>query len=177
MPTLARKRVSLFATFAAVVLLAALLAWGLPGQRGEPAPEVTFELLDGTRQALADWRGRAVLVNFWATTCAPCIEELPELRALHRRWNSYGLEIIGVAMPYDPPSYVQAFQQRYALPYPIALDVTGTVTRAFKKVLAVPTSFLIDTDGTIVYTHVGRLDSARIERILRRRLDGEGDDS
>ena len=177
MPTLARKRASLFVTFAAIAVLAALLAWGLPGQRREPAPDVTFELLDGSRQSLADWRGHAVLVNFWATTCAPCIEELPDLRALHRRWHSYGLEIVGVAMPYDPPSYVQAFQERHALPYPIALDVTGTLTRAFKNVQAVPTSFLIDTDGTVLYTHIGRLDIARIERILRRRLEGETEDS
>jgi len=176
MPTLARQRASLFVTFAAAILLAGLLAWGLPGGRHEAAPDVTFELLDGRRQALADWRGHVVLVNFWATTCAPCIEELPELRALYQRWNGYGLEMVGVAMPYDPPSYVQSFQQRHALPYPIALDVAGTVTRAFRHVQAVPTSFLIGADGTMLYEHVGRLDSARIERILRRHLDGETDD-
>jgi len=176
MPTLARKRVSLFATFAAAIVFAGLLAWGLPSERHRPAPDVTFEMLDGRQLALADWRGRMVLVNFWATTCAPCVEELPELRTLYRRWNSYGLEVVGVAMPYDPPNYVQRFQDENRLPYPIALDAAGNVTRAFQHVQVVPTSFLIGTDGTVLYEHVGRLDSGRIERLLRRHLDGEADE-
>lgn len=130
------------------------------------APDVTFELLDGRRVALNTYQGRPVLVLFWATSCKICIEEIPGLIRLYREFKPRGFELIAVAMPYDPPSSVKAFNDQYKLPYPIALDVEGKVYRAFGDVPGTPTFYLINDQGRIVLRASGRLDLPRLRREL-----------
>lgn len=159
-----RRRASLLVVFGLIALLGALAALLLPGRR-DTAPDVTFTLLDGRTQALSALRGRPVLVSFWATSCAPCIEELPDLVRLYRELKPKGFELIAVAMPYDPPLHVQDFVRRHDVPYPVALDVSGAAARAFEKVEFIPIAFLIDPGGEIVLRHIGKLD---IERVRKR---------
>src|ERR1700756_5756731 len=77
--------------------------------RVEQAPAVSYTLLDGRRSDLAALRGHVVLVNFWATNCAPCVEEMPAMAANWRRFSPQGFETLAVSMPYDAPALVSNF--------------------------------------------------------------------
>ncbi|GMR04053.1 MAG: TlpA disulfide reductase family protein [Gammaproteobacteria bacterium] len=131
-----------------------------------------FILLDENKLSLTELRGRPVLVGLWATSCPPCVEEVPDLIALYRELHPRGLEFIAVAMPYDPLSHVLAFSRRYRIPYPIALDVAGKAVRAF-DVGPIPAAFLISPEGNIVYHQLGKLDIGKAQRIILRLLGEE----
>lgn len=154
-----------------VLLLGAILAgplawWLLPTRT---APDVAFTPLAQGPRHLTELRGRPVLVSFWATTCPPCVEELPDLRRLYEAMQPRGLELLAVAMPYDPPLYVEKFTHRHELPWPVILDVDGTVSRSF-GVAHVPTAFLIGPGGEILFQQSGKLDTARVARIIETLL-------
>jgi peroxiredoxin len=160
---------------APLVLLAtaAALAWAatllfLPAS-SVPA-DTEFVLLDGKKISVQSLRGRPVLVCFWATTCDPCVAELPDLIRLYQDWHQLGFELIAVAMPDDPPTVVQAFVQHHHLPYPVALDIDGKVTSAFGGVPYIPVAYLIAPDGTIVLSYTGRLDIDKTQRIISKYL-------
>ena len=131
---------------------------------------VEFQLLDGRKIALAELRGKPVLVAFWATNCKPCVEELPDLIKLYKELHSKGFELIAVAMPYDPPLNVQIFVRERKVPYPVALDVEGKIVRAFDGVPYVPMAFILDANGKIAYQQAGKLDIAKARRIIEREL-------
>lgn len=78
----------------------------------EPAPNVAYVLLDGKREELQALRGRVVLVNFWATSCATCVKEMPAIAATYEKYKSRGYETLAVAMSYDPPPGTAAFASR-----------------------------------------------------------------
>jgi len=156
-----------------ILISAAVLAWLvavliLPSTSVPKQTE--FVLLDGSKLSLQALRGRPVLVSFWATTCVPCVDELPDLIRLYQEWHGLGFELVAVAMPYDPPSLVQKFAQRYALPYPVALDIDGKVTSAFGGVPYVPAAFLIAPNGNVELSYTGRLDIAKTRRIIVKYL-------
>ncbi|MFZ9252420.1 MAG: TlpA disulfide reductase family protein, partial [Hylemonella sp.] len=97
-----------------VVLLLLILGLGwlaLDGTGQQSAPDSSFVLLDGKRQNTSDFRGRVLLVNFWATSCTTCVAEMPELVATHQKYQSRGFDTLAVAMSYDPPSYVVNFSE------------------------------------------------------------------
>lgn len=157
----------------AVFLLAALAGLAVmlwPESARRAIAEVEFPLLDGRRIALTELRGRPVLVAFWATSCKPCIEELPDLIRLYNELHPKGFELVAVAMPYDRPLDVQTFVRGKNVPYPVALDVEGKVVRAFDGVPYVPMAFLVSPEGKIVYQQTGRLDIAKARRIIEAGL-------
>jgi len=145
------------------------LAWIPPSKRiaGEPS----FTTLTGESIAWPSLRGRLVLVAFWATDCPSCIAEIPHLVELYRRYHQQGLEIIAIAMYYDPPSHVVEMAQAKQLPYPVVLDLDGRHARAFGDVNLTPTTFLIDRDGNVVSRTTGLVDQsdmwARIEQLSK----------
>ena len=152
---------------AATALAAAALLWLLVLRGPHPAPDLSFTYLDGRTVALQSLRGRPVLVSFWATTCPVCRRELPELAALYRELEPRGLEVIGVAMPYDPPNHVLEVSKDERIPFPVALDIEGHAVRAFGGITATPTRFLIDIDGNIVLHRQGTMAIADLrKRIL-----------
>lgn len=140
-----------------VVLALAVGIWLAPTGLRE-APAITLTTLQGERLALDSLRGRPVLVTFWATSCATCIKEIPDLVALHEQFAGQGLTIIGVAMSYDPPNLVKTFADSRQLPYTIALDLDGKVAQSFDQVRVTPTNFLIAADGRIVQKKLGLFD-------------------
>ena len=157
----------------AIFVLAALVGLGMllwPAPAPKDRPQAEFLLLDGGKTSLAELRGKPVLVAFWATSCKPCVEELPDLIKLYGDLHPRGFELIAVAMPYDPPLTVQTFVREKQVPYPVAVDVEGKVVRAFDGVPYVPMAFLIAPDGKIAYQQVGRLDIAKARRIIERRV-------
>jgi len=168
--TALKKRSTMLMIWAMVVGLAAFVAFWLPQTDTENSPEVEFVLLDGRKISLQTLRGRPVLVSFWATSCPPCVEELPDLVQLYRDLHPQGFELIAVAAPYDPPTRVQAFAADHALPYPVALDLDGKAARAFGGVPYIPAAFVIDRDGAIAYSQAGKLDITRARRIILKSL-------
>lgn len=152
--------------FALIAVFATGIALLLPSHGTRTAPETAFPLLDGRTLTLGELRGRPVVLAFWSPTCAPCVEELPDLIALYRELAPRGLELLAVAMPYDPPLAVQTFVHEREVPYPVALDVEGRIAGTFPDVKVIPTTLLIDPKGQVVYREVGKLDIARARRIM-----------
>ncbi|MFZ1324696.1 MAG: TlpA disulfide reductase family protein, partial [Candidatus Contendobacter sp.] len=109
---------------------------------------------------------KPVLVTFWATTCPSCIEEIPHLVELYQEFKPKGLEIIGVAMAYDPPEQVRTLARQRQIPYPIVLDTQAQIARAFDDVRLTPTSVLISPQGQIVQYRLGLLDLPQLRKTL-----------
>lgn len=131
-----------------------------------PAPEAKFMTLAGETLHTRDFRGKVWLVNFWATTCATCVKEMPALVDLHRKFSPRGFEVVAVAMSYDPPNYVAAFARQRALPFRVALDVNEQLARDFGGVRLTPTSFLVDKEGRIVQQYLGEPDFGKLEKLI-----------
>ena len=160
---------SLIAGLAVVVVLAVAAVWFMPSGLRQ-APPLVGQTLDGRTLTLEQMRGKPVLVTFWATTCPSCIEEMPHLIELYREFNPKGLEIIGVAMAYDPPDQVRAMAAKRQIPYPIVLDAQARIAREFDNVRLTPTSVLISPEGRIVQYRLGLLDLPKLRETIQTLL-------
>ncbi|MBI4227631.1 MAG: TlpA family protein disulfide reductase [Candidatus Omnitrophica bacterium] len=118
-----------------------------------PAPAFEWTALDGRTITLASLNGKVVLVDFWATWCPPCREEIPHFITLYAA-HAPDLEIIGVALDDEGESVVAPFARKYKITYPIVLD-DGTAAAAFGGIRAIPTTFLIDRAGRIAKKYLG----------------------
>lgn len=160
---------TLIASVALVVVLAFAAIWFMPAGLRQ-APPLVGQTLDGRTLTLEQFRGKPVLVTFWATTCPSCIEEMPHLIELYRELNPKGLEIIGVAMSYDPPEQVRAMAQQRQIPYPIVLDSKEHIAREFDNVRLTPTTVLISPDGRILQYQLGLLDMPKLRKTIEAML-------
>lgn len=155
---------------AGILLLAAALT-SLKQHILSQAPDITITTIAGKQIALKTLRGKPVLVTFWATDCASCVQEIPDLVELYRRYHDQGVELIAIAMAYDPPNHVLELSQSMQLPYSITLDITGEYALAFGQVRLTPTTFLIAPDGSIAWQQTGPFElanlQARIESLLK----------
>ena len=158
----ARDRV-ITGTFLCVVAVLVALGWqhrAAEPERGMAAPALPLRGLDGARAALSDYRGRVVLLNIWATWCAPCRLEMPAMQRAYDRYRDDGLEIVAVAVddragPFPSvEDLVRAFVDQLGLTFPVFLDPTGDTERRL-GVVALPTTFLIDRDGRVRAREVG----------------------
>jgi len=160
-----RKRVPI-----AVAVLALALGVAWVALRAPQAPEARFATLAGKSVSLADLRGKVVLVDFWAIDCEICLDEMPSLAENYRRFAPRGYEVVAVALASSHPNLVADFAQRRALPFPVALDLDGTVAQAFGDVQVTPTLVLLDRQGRVLRKWRGRTDwrelSATIEKAL-----------
>ena len=136
----------------------------------EFAPDVAYTLLDGTPGRTSALHGQVVLVNFWATSCAPCVQAMPALVATHRQFAARGLQTLAVAMQYDPPAAVSHFAHTRQLPFGVVIDNTGAVARAFGGVRITPTTLVIDKRGVIAQRSVGEHDVPHMQALLARLL-------
>lgn len=136
---------------------------------GKPAPDLGVEDLDGKAVAWADFAGKVVLVDFWATNCPPCLEEFPSLKQLHADYQKEGFEVVGISLD-DDRSIVDSFQQRAKLPWRLALSRTDRdATRERFKVVTIPSMFLVDSEGRVQYVDVRGPELRRVlERTLKR---------
>jgi len=136
----------------------------------DPAPAVTFVSLQGEKVSTAQLRGRVAIVNFWATDCPICMADMPQLVETYNRYRKDGLELIAVAMRYDPPNYVIAYSEKNRLPFKVALDPMGELARRFGDVRATPTTFVIDKRGDIVKRITGAPDFGTLRALLEQKL-------
>ena len=131
---------------------------------GSSAPSFALADLDGNPVRLADLRGRPVIINFWASYCASCVEEFPLLKSAMAVHGADGLAVVGVVFQ-DRSEAARAFMSRMQATWPAAMDVTGEVAQAY-GVFAPPESFFIDRDGRIAGRQIGELSRADLARQL-----------
>jgi thiol-disulfide isomerase/thioredoxin len=137
-------------------LVAALQLAGAVGAATLPsdlAPDVARADLDGAPVHLPDYRGKVVLVNFWATWCGPCLEEIPTFVAWQREFGAANLQIIGISMD-DDAAPVRRFVKKTPLDYPVVIG-DAALARQYGGVLGLPATFLVDARGAIVSHHIG----------------------
>jgi peroxiredoxin len=153
------------AAFALLLIAVLAFVWFTPSGLKQ-APALSITTLQGKPLSLSALQGRPVLVTFWATTCPGCIKEIPHLIELYRELAPQGLEIIAIAMEYDPEDQVRTMAAQKQFPYPVAIDKDGGAARAFGGVTLTPSSFLIDPQGRIVQYKLGEMDM----QALRNRI-------
>lgn len=152
----------------AIAAIAAGVYFAFSGQIN--APEVRFMTLKGESLNTSDFRGKVVLVNFWATDCAVCVKEMPRLVETYGKFRDQGFDTIAVAMSYDPPNYVARYSEKNNLPFKVALDVQGEIARSFGDIRLTPTTFILDRRGRIIKRYVGEPDFAQLHRVLEDAL-------
>lgn len=131
-----------------------------------PAPDFALATLGGDTLRMADLHGQWVLMNFWATWCAPCLAEIPELAALHSDLHEHGFQVVGVSMDDAGFEVVRPFAERLGIPYPLVVD-DGTLAEKYGGVYNLPTTFLVDADGQIINRFVGIFPTAEMRDPLR----------
>jgi peroxiredoxin len=155
-----------------LVLVMVVPAWGQDLGAGRPAPEFALTDLLGETHRLSDYRGQAVFLNFWATWCPPCRDEMPSLERVYRALKGRGLVVVAVSLDTGPRSAVESFVKKLALTFPILLDPRGASVRAY-RFPGLPASFLIDRKGRLVAQELGARDwnagetRARIEALVQ----------
>jgi thiol-disulfide isomerase/thioredoxin len=117
--------------------------------------------LSGQQLHLSEYRGKLVLLDFWATWCDPCREEIPHFVELQNRYRDQGLQIVGVSMD-DSPEPVRDFYQRFKMNYPVVMG-NATTGEHYGGVLGLPIAFLIGRDGRIYSKHIGATDISVFE--------------
>jgi peroxiredoxin len=139
--------------FALAALLTAAAALATAADSSGPAPDFTLNQLSGTPASLSQYKGQVVLVNFWATWCGPCQQELPLLDQVYKKYQPAGFTLLGVNVDKDAPA-VRALLERKPLSFPVLLDPANAVSKAY-HVDDMPSSVLIDRKGVIRYVHRG----------------------
>jgi cytochrome c biogenesis protein CcmG/thiol:disulfide interchange protein DsbE len=140
---------------------------------GQPAPEVTLTLFDGTPLPLADLKGQVVVLNFWAQWCAPCKNEAPVLQAFHEAEAEHGAVVVGVDLKNDQPERATAFVAEHGLTYPNGQDtggsdpVHGPIEQAFGIAPLYPTTVFIAPDGTIADVYIGELNDELLREYVK----------
>jgi peroxiredoxin len=161
-------------TIVAGLALVAIVVAGaltLPGLlKPQAAPQVNYTLLSGQAVSSAQWQGKVMLVNFWATSCVTCVKEMPDLVATHNKFKARGFDTLAVAMAYDTPSYVVRFAEQRQLPFAVTIDTQGELARQFGDVQLTPTTVLINKRGEIVKRYVGEPDFTALHALLEKLL-------
>lgn len=169
----------------AVVALAAATAGyltrerKLPAAAEAPAQDAAAELLalslpdaGGQPQALAQWKGKVVVANFWATWCPPCREEIPDFAALSRSFADAPVQFVGISL--DTPDKVSAFAREIDVPYPLLIaphDVLGLTRRLGNSAQALPFTVIVDREGRLRHVKLGILKRTELEGKIRSLLD------
>jgi len=164
--------------FAAVAILA-LGTYLVIRHRGRPAeliiatthpfaPEFSLADLNGQKLDLSTYRGKIVLLDFWATWCGPCRSEIPRFVDLQNKYRDRGLQIVGISLD-DDPKPTRAFYQQFKMNYPVAIGDANLAER-YGGMLGLPVNFVIDREGRIHAKHLGEVDISLIEQEINSLL-------
>jgi peroxiredoxin len=165
---------------AAVVVLAVLTAASCrqavettgadrPALVGRTAPDFALTDLSGKTVRLADFKGKVVLLDFWATWCAPCREEIPDFVELQEQYMEKGFTLLGISLDEEGAVVAKPFAQQFGINYPVVIGNTQ-VSAAYGGMQALPTAFLIGRDGRILEAFVGDRARSDFERAIRSAL-------
>jgi peroxiredoxin len=156
-------------SIAFVACLVAIGAW-FAFKPYPAAPSVTIETLQGKSIELASLKNKVVMVKFWATSCVTCVKQMPDTIELYDDLAPKGLEVIAVAMSYDPIDFVRRFTESRQLPFIVGLDTNGSVAKAFGDVKLTPIAFLINKNGQIIKQYLGNYDKAEMRQTIMKAL-------
>lgn len=131
---------------------------------GQRAPDFTLPALDGSSYTLSDIHDRPVLINFWATWCAPCRSEMPVIEAAYQAHKSNGLIVLAVDVE-ENPEVAEAFAGWLGITFPVLDDGSGEISRRY-RVTALPTSFFVDVDGVVRAWQAGAMNEAVLDQHL-----------
>ena len=137
--------------------------------QGKPAPDFTLTSLDGKPLKLSDFRGKAVLLNFWATWCEPCKVEMPWFVDLQKKYGPEGLQVLGVAMDDASPKDISDFAHKMGVNYPIVIGKEA-VGDQYGGIPYLPSSFYISRDGKVVERVFGLISKSEIEGDIQKAL-------
>jgi cytochrome c biogenesis protein CcmG, thiol:disulfide interchange protein DsbE len=139
---------------------------GMP-QEGEPIPDFELSTLDGRKVRLADLRGSPVLINFWATWCGPCKQEMPLLVEQYN-WNKgKGLRVLAIdTLANDNVDDMRAFAQKFNMTFDVLVDEQDAIAGGW-EVMGLPTTFFVKPDGTVAKVHVGQLTADQLKEYMR----------
>ena len=135
---------------------------------GSPAPQISLVALDGGRLTLAKYRGKPLWVNFFATWCPPCKDELPEIERRYQGLRGHGLVVLGVDQQ-ETPSLVKPFIARFGLRYPVVIDREGQGAITY-DLIALPTSVFIDRRGVVRFIQIGEMSPLIMDAALGKIL-------
>jgi peroxiredoxin len=164
----ARGRLGLLRVLPLLLALALLASGCLPGAQGGPpqvgtaAPDLTVTTLDGNKVRLADLKGQVVLLNFWATTCPPCREEMPDLQAVYAEVRESGGTVVAIDQ-HEAADTVKRFVDEFRLTFPVGIDGDGSLFARY-GVQYIPTSYVVDKNGVVRFMKVGQMDKDTIRR-------------
>jgi cytochrome c biogenesis protein CcmG/thiol:disulfide interchange protein DsbE len=144
---------------------------GAPAAVHAAAPSFALHDLDGQSLDLANYRGKVVLLDFWATWCTPCRDEIPRFVEFQDKYHEQGLQVIGISMD-DDAKPVRAFYKEFKMNYPVALG-NEKVAEAYGGVLGLPITFLIDRDGRVAAKYVGAVETNVVEQEIKSLLQAK----
>ena len=168
------RRITLLVVVATVALAAGF--WLQPWNRGAQRDsgnvsrlmEASLPDMDGKSQALAQWRGKVLVVNFWATWCLPCLEEIPQFVRMQEKFGTQGLQFVGIAV--DSVVKVREFAAKYQMNYPVliggieAIELARTAGNEFG---ALPFTVVMDRNGGLIATELGGLSEGKLTALIR----------
>jgi len=121
--------------------------------------------IKGKEYSLSDYRGKWVVINYWATWCSPCLKEIPELNELHKKGKKNNVLVLGVNFEDAPESHVQAFIEKYSISYPVLLEEMDALSQ-LGPIEGLPKTFIVSPSGKIVYQKVGIVTLNLLEEVL-----------
>jgi cytochrome c biogenesis protein CcmG/thiol:disulfide interchange protein DsbE len=165
----------LFVAIGLVIL--ALMAYGFLSsrggggrpQRGEPVADFDLELLDGSSLSLSDLQGQVVVLNFWASWCAPCRREASDLQAVWETYHDQGVTFVGITYR-DAQDASLSFIDEHGITYPNGVDEMGRISDTY-GVTAVPETYVIDGQGRLAWSQIGEIQAEALARQLEQLLD------
>ncbi len=149
-----------------IVLIALVAVFFLIREKGQEvkvigalqrAPEFSLQALDGKLVNLSDYRGKVVLVHFWATWCPPCVDEMPTLERLHRTRKGKDFDILAISVDEDAAGAVAAFMRKNGLSLPVLLDPSRTAAELYGT-FKLPETYIVDREGVVRYKEIGPRD-------------------
>ena len=162
-----RIRIAFLFVVLAVAVLDSACSSGKERTAGsmKPVPQFTLSSLDGKTVAMKDLSNKVVVIDFWATWCGPCREEIPHLNRLYSDYKGQGLEVIGISMD-DGPDVVKEFAREMRMEYPLVMG-NDELADQFGGILGLPTTFIVDRKGNIVKKFVGLPPAETLNRVVR----------
>jgi thiol-disulfide isomerase/thioredoxin len=156
--------------YSAAAAAALAVAAGAYFGSASAAPQSTFVLLDGTTAKMTDLRGKVTLVNFWTTSCTPCVAGMPKIAAAYDKYHTAGFEAVAVAMRSDRPTDVAMYAETRRLPFKVAIDASGELGKAWGGVQGAPTMYLLNRRGEVVKRFTGEVDFDAVQRLVEKLL-------
>lgn len=159
------KKIALITT---LILVVAFFSYGM--YEKSKINNIVFTTIHGKEISMRSLRGKVVLVSFWATDCKSCVKEMPDLIKTYQQYQPKGLEIIAIAMPYDPPAQVVNFVTQKDIPFPVMHDSYAEMSEKFGGVKLTPTAYIYNKEGKRIQRAIGALNFTKLHALLDKEL-------